>query len=750
MRAIPRERTSIGHDDRATKPLTQPLLLTEDPDWVGPNLQELLAGSGLSFDVGTGDRPFAVAVVPVSDSQHLPSVQRLCASSTTSTLVVCCGTSEVAQAVQGWQNERVTAVESGQFSALGLIVRLAQQNQRLRGQSGGQDSLPLLTQELRSPLNGILGFARLVLNTQLSPTQREYLEGIFASGESLMNRLTDISELVRLANPTTTSASSRAPQPAECWSLSRRPGLPGPPLRILVADDNAVSQALAVLVLEEQGHEVALAGDGEAVLARLAEQSFDLILMDVQMPKLDGYLTTRAIREKERDSQRHLPIIAVTAHGREGDAEVCLAAGMDGFVAKPIHEDELFDVMQQVLGWRDELPAEPGQKMLNREGLQRRLGGREDQLYRVVRQFLEMLPRQMDEVYHSFSRGDHEGLSASLHRLKCSALAFDAPRILDPISRLEGAARRPLGLAESGSVLAHLRAELEQLTRELVELVELETSLTTTEANLPLATTSNWPGLDRPLRTLVAEDNPINQTLLLTLLEEHSCDITLVENGQAAVDACAATPFDVILMDIQMPILDGLEAMALIHQREASLGMHTPIVVMTASSRERDGSEYLAAGASHYLCKPIQEDDLLEVLQEVVDNHGAAASLPCEEQQLVDVAALGDRLQYKLERLARLTQVFNQVLPGHLADLKQAVVNGAGKDLEVSAHRFKTTLRTIEARSSLALAQQLEAMGREGRMEGTRDILDNLSQESEQIRERLDQLMAEAAILAQL
>jgi CheY-like chemotaxis protein/HPt (histidine-containing phosphotransfer) domain-containing protein len=683
----------------------------------------LLTGAQLAFseqDLFNGSYPLVVAALSRLE-QTAPLTQR-CLTNPCSHFVACCASSPIASALRSAPIANLTVLEPTQEAALIPVIRLARE---------ACQSRQALTR-CSSPLSSILGFARLVLNTQLSSSQREYLEGILSSAQAVKKQL----------GPLPAAAQAQRSN----WLLTQRPGLPGPPLRILVADDNAVSQALAVLVLEEQGHEITLAGDGEAVLALLQEQSFDLILMDVLMPRLDGYLTTRAIREQERDSQRRMPVIAVTAHGREGDAEMCLAAGMDGFVAKPIQQEDLFEVMQRVLGWSDEQPAANDQRILNRQGLERRLGGREDQLHRVIRQFLEMLPRQLDEVYQSFSRGDQEALTSSLHRLKCSALAFEAPRILDPISRLELAARRPLGLAESGTVLANLRRELDQLTRELIE---LDRSLTQTESSARLPLPSNWPGLDRPLRVLLAEDNPVNQTLVLTLLEEQSCDIELAENGQQAVDACAAGPFDVILMDVQMPILDGLEAMALIRQREVPQGRYTPIVVMTASTRDGDGSEYLAAGASHFLCKPIQEDDLLAVLQNIV-SHQVPIVAPHPESDIVDVEALGQRLQYKLERLARLSQVFNQVLPGHLSDLQEAVARGRGRDLEASAHRFKTTLKTIEARTTLGLAQQLEAMGRADRLEGSQQILETISLQSRQIQLKLEQLLAEAAILAQL
>jgi two-component system, sensor histidine kinase and response regulator len=112
-------------------------------------------------------------------------------------------------------------------------------------------------------------------------------------------------------------------------------------LRILVAEDNVINRAVATGVLEKQGHSLVHAANGLEVLRALETSSFDLILMDVQMPELDGLQTTRHIREMELSSERHVPIVAMTAYAMAGDRERCLAAGMDGYVSKPLHKAEL-------------------------------------------------------------------------------------------------------------------------------------------------------------------------------------------------------------------------------------------------------------------------------------------------------------------------------------------------------------------------------------------------------------------------
>ncbi len=120
-------------------------------------------------------------------------------------------------------------------------------------------------------------------------------------------------------------------------------------LRILLVEDNPVNEVLATRVLERRGHEVTVARNGRAALEALEKQTPDLVLMDVQMPEMNGFEATAAIREGELKTGNHLPIIAMTAHAMSGDKERCLAAGMDGYVSKPIRADDLFSVVEQVL-----------------------------------------------------------------------------------------------------------------------------------------------------------------------------------------------------------------------------------------------------------------------------------------------------------------------------------------------------------------------------------------------------------------
>jgi PAS domain S-box-containing protein len=131
-------------------------------------------------------------------------------------------------------------------------------------------------------------------------------------------------------------------------------------LRVLLVEDNPVNQRLATRMLEKRGHRVVLAGNGREALEALAKASFDLVLMDVQMPEMDGFQATAAIREKEKTTGTRLPVVALTAHAMKGDRDKCLAAGMDGYLTKPIVPRELDDLLESHLARRAEEPVAAG------------------------------------------------------------------------------------------------------------------------------------------------------------------------------------------------------------------------------------------------------------------------------------------------------------------------------------------------------------------------------------------------------
>ena len=140
------------------------------------------------------------------------------------------------------------------------------------------------------------------------------------------------------------SAPSRTPRPSPSADKAARP------LRVLVADDHLANRVLAAKIVQRRGHLVQAVSSGQHVLEALERETFDVVLMDVQMPEMDGFEATAAIREKEKQTGGHVPIIAMTAYAMTGDRDRCLAAGMDAYLAKPIRADELETLVESLGG----------------------------------------------------------------------------------------------------------------------------------------------------------------------------------------------------------------------------------------------------------------------------------------------------------------------------------------------------------------------------------------------------------------
>jgi CheY-like chemotaxis protein len=141
--------------------------------------------------------------------------------------------------------------------------------------------------------------------------------------------------------------SPKHQEPSQAAIADSRPRPLGCGLRILLAEDNCVNQRVALRILEKEGHNVTVVGNGREALKALAESEFDLVLMDVQMPEMDGFEATAAVRRAELATKRHLPIVAMTAHAMTGDRERCLAAGMDEYISKPIRAQLVLDIIEK-------------------------------------------------------------------------------------------------------------------------------------------------------------------------------------------------------------------------------------------------------------------------------------------------------------------------------------------------------------------------------------------------------------------
>jgi CheY-like chemotaxis protein len=249
---------------------------------------------------------------------------------------------------------------------------------------------------------------------------------------------------------------------------------------------------------------------------------------------------------------------------------------------------------------------------------------------------------------------------------------------------------------------------------------------------LPGAGLADQPAF-RSLRILIAEDNPVNQAVAIGMLREGGHYIVLAGNGRAAVDLYHRERPDLILMDVQMPVLDGIDSTREIRAAEEQSGCRTPIIAMTAHAMSGDSARCLAAGMDTYLAKPLSKEILLRTVEAMsredarVGSGRASAASPC------DRATLLKNLDGDVELLGRVTALFKDNTPAHLAQMRQAIDQQDGVVLQKSAHTLLSSLEVFGAYRARDLARILQTNGRLKNFEEADSLLIELEQEAERI-----------------
>ncbi len=227
--------------------------------------------------------------------------------------------------------------------------------------------------------------------------------------------------------------------------------------------------------------------DGREALHRLQEHPFDVVLMDVQMPGMDGFQATQRIRAWERSRQSHVPIVAMTAHALPGDRQRCLAAGMDGYLAKPVHVRDVIELVEQYshvsVSPRPRVPASVSSPcprvftsasspaapaVFHPQVALSRLGGDRDLLGDVVEFFFEDSPELLEEIHAGLEHGDGCRVQRAAHSLKGLSANLEAPGVVEAARRLEQATQES-SLASSGPLVESLEQEIFRLKEALNE-----------------------------------------------------------------------------------------------------------------------------------------------------------------------------------------------------------------------------------------------------------------------------------------
>ena len=325
-----------------------------------------------------------------------------------------------------------------------------------------------------------LGGVKVFLLTSAgSPSLRGRRARLFAATLAKPVKQSDLLDAIvtAFASPTTsrrnqTKESRRAPRASSArW-------------RVLVAEDNRTNQKLVSALLDQRGHQVTMVGNGRLAVERAISEPFDVILMDVQMPEMSGLEATAAIRAHEQGTGRHVPIVALTARATAGDREQCLAAGMDGYVSKPLRAPELFETMDAVIGGsratspgpagerrQDAVTAAtvPGSVELNT--LLAGFSGRADLVQEVIDVFLDDAPAMLTQLKAAVLAGDLAKIAAAAHAIKGSVALFSQGDAYEHARALERRARSGDG-GDAVRAVNDIDESVARLTTELRTLRE--------------------------------------------------------------------------------------------------------------------------------------------------------------------------------------------------------------------------------------------------------------------------------------
>ncbi len=269
-----------------------------------------------------------------------------------------------------------------------------------------------------------------------------------------------------------------APAPTDRSRADRRKADDTPPrhgLRVLLAEDNPINQRVALSMLQQRGHDVVVVGDGLAAVKAVSTTRFDAVLMDVQMPELDGLEATRIIRERERGGDGHLRIVAMTAHAMPGDRERCLKAGMDAYLAKPFRIRELRQALEGDQPEQIDSPPSDerasGSQVLNEDELRARTRGDRALVEELVVIFKASSEELVSKMRAELKAGNGEDFTRAAHSLKGAASMMAASEVQAAAYKVEMIGRHGR-LAEAPAAIADLVAAIERLQPALQRLVE--------------------------------------------------------------------------------------------------------------------------------------------------------------------------------------------------------------------------------------------------------------------------------------